>query len=158
MDKDLERHAGGIESLQFPQGKFPCKYRTGNPKSPCHLDSLRGGKGHLGGGMNRKLRDNRSRKSDKPDILNDQGINATAIEQAKILRDVIEFTSEDEGVEGDIGLHPMAVAESRYLGKFFLGEVVRTDAGIESGQTKENSIGTVGHSSLKTIPPPGGGK
>ena len=108
--------------------------------------------------MDRKFWDDLGGQTHQPDVLNDQGIDTRAVQEAQIFRGIIEFTGEDKGIERHVGLYPMAVAERRYLWEFLLGEVVGAQPGIEARETEEYRIGTVGHGSLEAIPSSGGSK
>jgi hypothetical protein len=106
--------------------------------------------------MDRKLGHNPGGKPHKADILNNQGIDSGAVEESEVLGGIVELTGEDQGVQRDVGLHPVAVAEGGHLRKFLFGEVVGTEARIEAGKPEEDRISPVGHSSLEAIPSAGG--
>ena len=157
VDKDLERHPLLVEALEFPQREFAGQDRAGDPEIAGHLDTLRRGEGHLGRGVDGKFRNDRGRQTHQTDVLNDQRIDAGTVQEAQVLRRVIEFSGEDKGIERHVGLHPVAVAEGGDLGKLLLGEIIGAQSGIEAGQAEEHRIGAIGNRRLQAIPPPGRG-
>ena len=157
VDKHLERHPLLVEALEFPQREFAGQDRAGDPEIAGHLDTLRRGEGHLGRGMDGKLRDDRGRQTHQTDVLDDQRIDAGTVQEAQVLRRVIEFSGEDKGIERHVGLHPVAVAEGGDLGKLLLGEIIGAQAGIEAGQAEEDRIGAIGNRRLQAIPSTGRG-
>ena len=66
--------------------------------------------------MDGKLRHDGGRQSYQTDILNDQGIDTTAVEQTEVVGDIIQLSREDKGIERHISLHSVAVTEVDDLG------------------------------------------
>ena len=133
VDKDLERHPLLVEALEFPQREFAGQNGAGDPEIAGHLDSLRRGEGHLGRGMDGKLRNDRGCQTHQTDVLDDQRIDAATVKEAQVLGGVIEFSGEDKGIERHVGLHPVAVAECGDFGKLLLGKIIGAQSGIETG-------------------------
>jgi hypothetical protein len=107
---------------------------------------------HLGGGVNREIRDDLPRKPHEADILHDQSIDSRLAQQAKVVCRVVEFRGKDEGIESNVSFHAVPMAVRDDLREFRLGEVIRTQARVEAGQAKVNRVRSVGHGCTHAVP------
>ena len=156
VDKHLQGHPLRVEALQFAQRELACQHGTGDTEPLGYLHALRRGECHLGRGVDRQFGHNGRGKPHETDVLDDQGIHSGAVEQSQVLGGIIELPGEDEGVQRDVGLHPVAVAEGGDFGKLLFGEVVGTETCIETGEPKEDRVGPIRHGGPQALPSAGG--
>ena len=113
---------------------------------------------HLRGGVDRQLGHDLAGKAHEADILDDERIDAHAIEQAQVVRGVIQLGGEDEGVERDERAHAVAVAEGDDLGQLGLAEVIRAQPRVETRQSEVDRVRAVRDGGAHTVPVPRGGE
>lgn len=161
VDEDFEGEFGmvvGLEAFEFAEGEFAGEDGLVDAEAFGEFQSLRGGDGHLGGGVEAEARGGFFYQLSKAKVLDDDGVNAGVFEVAELGFGVGEFGGEDEGVEGDVTFDAVRVEECHQAGQVFFGEVIGAQAGVEAGHAEINGVGAVGDGGTGAVPVTGGGE
>jgi hypothetical protein len=161
VDEDFQGEFGvvvGLEAFELAEGEFAGEDGLVDVEAFGEFESLRGGDGHLGGGVEAEAGGDAFDEFGEAEVLDDDGVDAGVFEVAELGFSVGEFGGEDEGVEGDVTFDAVGVEEGHQAGEIFFGEVVGAQASVEAGHAEVDSVGTVGDSGAGAVPVTGGGK
>ncbi len=86
------------------------------------------------------------------EVLNDDRVHASGLEQAELFLSILQLPGEDERVERAIAPHPVLVQERHELRQVFLREIVCAQPGVEPGQAKENGVRAIGDGRTGAVP------
>ena len=120
------------------------------------FEAIGGGDGHLGRGVEFDVWGDFSGHFGKAEVLDDEGVDSGAGDEPELAFGGFEFAGEDEGVHRDEAFDAVLVEEVHQLGEVVFGEVVGAEAGVESGETEEDGVGTGGDGGAGAVPVSGG--
>src|SRR3954470_13914504 len=101
-----------MEFFQFAEGQLAGEDDALDAQILRESGSFRRSDGHLRAGVDGEGRSEGAGEADQADVLHNERIDTTAIEEAQVLRGIVEFRSEDERVEDDVRLDAVAMAKS----------------------------------------------
>jgi hypothetical protein len=94
----------------------------------------------------------------QPDVLDDQCVNASPVQEPELGFGGIEFAGEDQRVESRLSPETVIVAECNQPRQILLREIIRAQTGVETGEPEIDGIRPVGRRRPDAIPVSGGGE
>ena len=119
-----------------------------------HADRARDG--HLGRGVDRKIRRKFSDEPANTHILHNRRVHAGGDDGAQIVFRIGQFILKNENVEGDVAFHTAPVKKFHQLRQISLGEIIRTHPGVEFFEAEINRVRAVFDGGLGAFPIAGG--
>ena len=144
--------------LDLGERDLPRQHHAGEPlpRGPGH--ALAVVDRHLGGGVERKVRDDLPGKRRHPGILHQDGVGPGLVEPEEVPGHVREFGVPDEGVYGDVDPHTPEVRVIDGGPEFFVGEVRRVVPGPETSSGQVDGVRAGGDRCGQGFRRPGGRK
>ncbi len=123
---------------------------------PGEGNARRAADGHLGGGVDRKIRRQPAHQPSDPHVLHDHRVGAGGDDRAQMRFGLGQFGLEHQGVERDISLDPAPMEKRHQPRQIGDGEIVGPHPGIEFVEAEINGIRAVFDGGFGARPIPGG--
>ena len=145
-----------LDFLDFLDGTFARQHHELAAEFPREPDSGAAGHGHLGGGVDRKIRGEPANQAADADILHDGRVDAGGDDGTQVLLRLLHLVLEDKRVEGDVAADAAPVQELHQFRQVGDGEIVGAHARVEAFQPEVDRIRPVFHRGPGTFPVSGG--
>ena len=126
----------------FCKGEFAGEDNPGEPLLCRPEDAFGVMDGHLGGGMDREVRDDLPCQRGDPDILHQHRINTGCIQPDEIVRNPLEFAVMDERIDRDIDPDTPGMGQPDTFRDLVIRKICCILAGAEPFPAQVDRIGT----------------
>ena len=152
------RSAVAADDFRVVGGKLPGQHHPLHAQLRRQTGSGQGVQAHLSAGVEGLIRGHLPGQKPQAPVLHQHRVHAPGACLAEGLRRLGQLPVGEEGVEGQVDLHPMPVAVVHGLGKGVIGKIPGAAAGVEAAQAHVHGIGPVLHGGQQGLRRPGRGE
>ena len=157
MGKDLDGDGALLaDGADILPAQLPGEDRTAQAQLRRRLHPRQGVDGHLGTAVEGQVRGSRPGQGRQPPVLDDDGVHAAPACKEELFPGGVHLPVRDQGVDGEVDLHPPGVAVGDRPGELLEGEILRPPAGVEVPAAQVHGVRAALHGGHHGLPVAGG--
>ena len=146
MAEDLDLNGGMLADVgDLVPAQLPAQHHPGHPQVGAQLHPVQGVDGHLGGAVDGQVGHRLAEHPGHPQVLDDHPVDSDVAGVGGHLGGGGQLPVGEQGVHGQVYLHPPEMAVGNRRGKFVPAEVPGTPAGVELSEAQIDRVCPCAH-------------